>query len=167
MIVVGIDPGKNGGIVVINDGENTNDSPMAEMHKCPPSAVEMSNILRGSMNTAWSQQDRIVVAIEKVWAFPTDARSAAFKFGVNYGTWLGIIGSLDLAYMEVPPKTWMSSYDPIPKNKKERKEYLKQTCTTMYNEMFLYKKNITYAVSDAALIALWCLERKLNEDDRE
>ena len=69
--------------------------------------------------------------------------------------------------MEVPPKTWKSSYDPIPKNKKERKEYLKQTCTTMYNEMFLYKKNITYAVSDAALIALWCLERKLNEDDRE
>ena len=136
---------------------------MAEMHKCPPSAVEMSNILRGSMNTAWSQQDRIVVAIEKVWAFPTDARSAAFKFGVNYGTWLGIIGSLNLPYMEVPPKTWMSSYEPIPKSKKERKEYLKQTCTTMYKEMFLYKKNITYAVSDAGLIALWCLERKLNE----
>ena len=144
MIVIGIDPGKSGGIVVINDGENTNDSPMAEMHKCPPSPIDMSSILRNARNTAWVQQDKIV----------------------NYGMWLGIIGSLNLPYMEVIPKTWMSAYGPVPKSKKERKEYLKQTCTTMYKEMFLYNKNITYAVSDAALIALWCLERKLNEDDR-
>ena len=163
MIVVGIDPGKNGGIVVINDGENTNDSPSVEMHKCPPSSVEMANILTKARNTAWVQQDRIVVAIEKVWAFPTDARSAAFKFGVNYGMWLGIIGSLNLAYMEVIPKTWMSSYDPIPKEKKQRKQYLKDTCITMYKDMFMYDKNITYAVSDAALIALWCMERKKND----
>jgi hypothetical protein len=164
MIVVGIDPGKNGGIVVINDGENTNDSPSVEMHKCPPSAVGMSDILTKARNIAWSQQDRIVVAIEKVWAFPTDARSAAFKFGVNYGMWLGIIGSLDLPFMEVPPKVWMSSYAPVPKDKKERKQYLKDTCITMYKDIFLYDKNVTYAVSDAALIALWCLERKNIED---
>jgi len=164
MIVVGIDPGKNGGIVVLNDGENTNDSPSVEMHKCPPSSVEMANILTKARNTAWVQQDRIVVAIEKVWAFPTDARSAAFKFGVNYGMWLGIIGSLNISFMEVPPKVWMSSYAPVPKDKKERKQYLKDTCITMYKDIFLYDKNVTYAVSDAALIALWCLERKNIED---
>ena len=45
-------------------------------------------------------------------------------------------------------------------NKKERKQYLKDTCITMYKDIFLNDKNITYAVSDAALIALWCLERK-------
>ena len=163
MIVIGIDPGKSGGIVVINDGENTNNSPMAEMHKCPPSPIDMASILRNARNTAWVQQDKIVVAIEKVWAFPTDARSAAFKFGVNYGKWLGVIGSLNLPLMEVPPKVWMSSYAPVPKDKKERKEYLKNTCITIYKDMFLYKDRITYAVSDAALIALWCLERKQND----
>jgi len=160
MIVAGIDPGKNGGIVIINDGDNIDESPMVEMHKCPSSTIEMSSILRSARNTAWVQQDKIVVAIEKVWAFPTDARSAAFKFGVNYGQWLGIIGSLNLSFMEVPPKVWMSSYDPVPKDKKERKQYLKDTCITMYRDIFRYKNNITYAVSDAALIALWCLERK-------
>ena len=163
MIVAGIDPGKNGGIVILNDSEETKDAPMAQMYKCPRSTVEMSSILRSARNTAWVQQDKIVVAIEKVWAFPTDARSAAFKFGVNYGQWLGIIGSLNLPYMEVPPKVWMSSYDPVPKDKKERKQYLKDTCITMYKDMFLYDKNVTYAVSDAALIALWCLERKNRE----
>jgi len=163
MIIAGIDPGKNGGIVILNDSEETKDAPMAQMYKCPRSTVEMSSILRSARNTAWIQEDKIVVAIEKVWAFPTDARSAAFKFGVNYGQWLGIIGSLNLPYMEVPPKVWMSSYDPVPKDKKERKQYLKDTCITMYKDMFLYDKNVTYAVSDAALIALWCLERKNRE----
>ena len=163
MIIAGIDPGKNGGIVILNDSEETKDAPMAQMYKCPRSTVEMSSILRSARNTAWIQEDKIVVAIEKVWAFPTDARSAAFKFGVNYGQWLGIIGSLNLPYIEVIPKVWMSSYDPVPKDKKERKQYLKDTCITMYKDMFLYDKNITYAVSDAALIALWCLERKSNE----
>jgi len=163
MIIAGIDPGKNGGIVILNDSEETKDAPMAQMYKCPRSTVEMSSILRSARNTAWIQEDKIVVAIEKVWAFPTDARSAAFKFGVNYGQWLGIIGSLNLPYMEVIPKVWMSSYDPVPKDKKERKQYLKDTCITMYKDMFLYDKNVTYAVSDAALIALWCLERKSNE----
>ena len=166
MIVIGIDPGKNGGIVVINDSAEIKESPMVEMHKCPPSTIDMSSILRKARNTAWVQKDKIVVAIEKVWAFPTDARSAAFKFGVNYGQWLGIIGSLDLPFMEVPPKVWMSSYDPVPKDKKERKQYLKDTCITMYKDMFMYDKNVTYAVSDAALIALWCLERKVNEEYR-
>jgi hypothetical protein len=163
MIIAGIDPGKNGGIVILNDSEETKDAPMAQMYKCPRSTVEMSSILRSARNTAWIQEDKIVVAIEKVWAFPTDARSAAFKFGVNYGQWLGIIGSLNLPYMEVPPKVWMSSYDPVPKDKKERKQYLKDTCIIMYKDMFLYDKNVTYAVSDAALIALWCLERKNRE----
>ena len=163
MIIAGIDPGKNGGIVILNDSEETKDAPMAQMYKCPRSTVEMSSILRSARNTACIQEDKIVVAIEKVWAFPTDARSAAFKFGVNYGQWLGIIGSLNLPYMEVIPKVWMSSYDPVPKDKKERKEYLKNTCITIYKDMFLYKDRITYAVSDAALIALWCLERKQND----
>ena len=89
MIVVGIDPGKSGGVVIINDSEERNDRELIQMHKCPTSPIGMSSILTEARNNAWSQNDRIVVAIEKVWAFPTDARSAAFKFGVNYGMWLG------------------------------------------------------------------------------
>ena len=166
MIIVGIDPGKSGGIVVIQDDKDIHESLMVKMYKCPESPIKMSLILRSARNTSWVSGEKIIVAIEKVWAFPTDARSAAFKFGVNYGTWMGIIGSLNLPYIEVIPKTWMSLYHPVPKDKKERKKYLKETCITMYKDMFLYEKNITYAVSDAALIALWYLERKNNEEDR-
>ena len=159
MIVIGIDPGKSGGLVVINNDK-------VSLHKCPSSTNGMSAILRQAKSSAWIDEQDIHIAIEKVWAFPTDARSSAFKFGVNYGMWLGIIGSLNLPFMEVPPQTWMRAYDTLPKDKKDRKKAIKDIAIDMFNDMFNYNKRITYAVSDAALIALWCLERKINENDR-
>ena len=165
MIVIGIDPGKSGGLVIINSDEVIPEKKVF-MHKCPSSTNGMSAILRQAKSSAWIDEQDIHIAIEKVWAFPTDARSAAFKFGVNYGMWLGIIGSLNIPFMEVPPQTWMKAYDPLPKDKKDRKKAIKDIAIDMFNDMFNYNKRITYAVSDAALIALWCLERKINENNR-
>ena len=159
MIVIGIDPGKSGGLVVIKGDE-------VSLHKCPKSTHAMSAILRQAKADAWIDEHNIHIAIEKVWAFPTDARSSAFKFGVNYGMWLGILGSLNLPMMEVPPQTWMRSYDPLPKDKGERKKAIKDIAINMLRDMFNNEQRVTYAVSDAALIALWCLERKSNETNR-
>ena len=155
MIVIGIDPGKSGGLVVIKGDK-------VSLHKCPKSTHAMSVILRQAKADAWIDEHNIHIAIEKVWAFPTDARSSAFKFGVNYGMWLGIIGSLNLPFMEVPPQTWMKSYNPLPKDKKDRKKAIKEIAIDMLRDMFNNEQRVTYAVSDAALIALWCLERKKN-----
>ena len=155
MIVIGIDPGKSGGLVVIKGDK-------VSLHKCPKSTHAMSVILRQAKADAWIDEHNIHIAIEKVWAFPTDARSSAFKFGVNYGMWLGIIGSLNLPFMEVPPQTWMKSYNPLPKDKKDRKKAIKDIAIDMLRDMFNNEQRVTYAVSDAALIALWCLERKKN-----
>ena len=156
MIVIGIDPGKSGGLVVIKKNK-------VSLYKCPKSPHEMSSILRQARADAWIDEHSIHIAIEKVWAFPTDARSSAFKFGVNYGMWLGIIGSLNLPFMEVPPQTWMKSYSPLPKDKKDRKKAIKDIAIDMLRDMFNNEQRVTYAVSDAALIALWCLERKRND----
>jgi Holliday junction resolvasome RuvABC endonuclease subunit len=155
MIAIGIDPGRSGGLVVIDDNNKT-----ATMHKCPSTTTLMANLLRRAQTDAWIDNQRIKIAIEKVHAFPTDARNAAFKFGMNYGQWLGAIGALNISAIEVTPQLWMKSYAPLPKIKLERKRQLQ----TIANEIFLDKYNnedrITYAVSDAALIALWCLERE-------
>jgi hypothetical protein len=152
MIAVGIDPGKNGGIVIIENKK-------VELHKCPVDIHMMASILRHVKATSWIDNVKAIVAIEKVWAFPTDARSAAFKFGVNYGIWKGIIKTLNLPMIEVTPRTWMKSYAPLPKEKKERKKALKDIAIDTLSNMFNNKERVTYAVSDAALIALWCLER--------
>ena len=150
MIVVGIDPGKSGGIVSINSSTNK-----CSINKCPKTPNEMSSLLLSAKNSAFIDNLPILVVIEKVHAFPTDARSAAFKFGMNYGMWLGIIGALSLPVVEVAPQTWMKSYAPLPKEKQERKRKIKEIATDVFSSEYNNNQKITYAVSDAALIALF------------
>ena len=158
MIAVGIDPGKSGGLVKIDSIQNE-----CSMHKCPSTTQEMASLLRTAKNSAFVENLPILVAIERVHAFPTDARSAAFKFGMNYGMWLGIIGSLNIPLIEVTPQMWMKSYAPLPKIKQERKRKIKEIATEIFEDVYNNENRITYAVSDAALIALWCLERGKDE----
>jgi len=158
MIAVGIDPGKSGGLVKIHSVQNE-----CSMHKCPSTTQEMASLLRTAKNSAFVDNLPILVAIEKVHAFPTDARSAAFKFGMNYGMWLGIIGALNIPLIEVTPQMWMKSYAPLPKIKQERKKKIKEIATEIFEDVYNNENRVTYAVSDAALIALWCLERGKDE----
>ena len=158
MIAVGIDPGKSGGLVKIHSINNE-----CSMHKCPSTTQEMASLLRTAKNSAFVDNLPILVAIEKVHAFPTDARSAAFKFGMNYGMWLGIIGALNIPLIEVTPQMWMKSYAPLPKIKQERKKKIKEIATEIFEDVYSNENRVTYAVSDAALIALWCLERGKDE----
>ena len=158
MIAVGIDPGKSGGLVTIHSKNNE-----CSMHKCPSTTQEMASLLRTAKNSAFVDNLPILVAIQKVHAFPTDARSAAFKFGMNYGMWLGIIGALNIPLIEVTPQMWMKSYAPLPKIKQERKKKIKEIATEIFEDVYSNENRVTYAVSDAALIALWCLERGKDE----
>tara|TARA_R110002153_G_C13109743_1_gene477528 strand:- start:393 stop:764 length:372 start_codon:yes stop_codon:yes gene_type:complete len=123
----------------------------------------MSSLLKNAKDSAFKDNLPILVAIEKVHAFPTDARSSAFKFGMNYGMWLGIIGSLNIPLIQVTPQMWMKSYAPLPKIKQERKKKIKEIATEIFEDVYNNEKRITYAISDAALIALWCLERGKDE----
>ena len=158
MIAVGIDPGKSGGLVKIHSRNYE-----CSLHKCPSTTQEMASLLRTAKHSAFVDNLPMLVAIEKVHAFPTDARSSAFKFGMNFGMWLGIIGALSIPVIEVAPQTWMKSYAPLPKEKQERKRKIKEIATEIFSEVYNNENRITYAVSDAALIALWCLERSKDE----
>ena len=158
MIAVGIDPGKSGGLVKIHSRNYE-----CSMHKCPDTTQGMSSLLKNAKDSAFKDNLPILVAIEKVHAFPTDARSSAFKFGMNYGMWLGIIGSLNIPLVQVTPQMWMKSYAPLPKIKQERKKKIKEIATEIFEDVYNNEKRITYAISDAALIALWCLERGKDE----
>jgi hypothetical protein len=158
MIAVGIDPGKSGGLVKIHSKNYE-----CSMHKCPDTTEGMSSLLKNAKDSAFKDNLPILVAIEKVHAFPTDARSSAFKFGMNYGMWLGIIGSLNIPLVKVTPQMWMKSYAPLPKIKQERKKKIKEIATEIFEDIYNNEKRITYAISDAALIALWCLERGNDE----
>lgn len=141
-IVIGIDPGKSGGLAAINkDGE-------LKVHNCPNdnNAKTMTKILKRLINKTKIKD--VDVVIEHVWGFPGDSSMAAFKFGQNFGIWLGIIGAMGLSSRKVAPKTWQKEYTPLPKTKKERKNALKQLARDIY-------PRATLKTADAILIAMW------------
>ena len=141
MIIIGIDPGAKGGVAIYNE-----DKDKMILHKCPETPKEMAAII----NTAKVKDKNVFCVIEKVHAFPTDARSSAFKFGCNFGKWLGILGAYDIPTLEVTPQAWMKPLQPLSKVKTERKNQLKQIAINLFPE-----NKITLSTSDAALMVVW------------
>jgi len=139
-VYLAIDPGKNGGICVLYEEH-------AIAYKCPPSPQKMSDLIRKINNNCYIENQEIHCLIEKVHAFPTDARSSAFKFGMNYGIWQGILSSLNIQYELITPQKWQKDFD-LPKKKKERKQDLKKIAKCFYEKATLY-------TSDAICMAVW------------
>ena len=154
--VIGIDPGISGGICAYN-GKN-----MTNVQSCPSSPEGMSESLKGIIKDHSSNKNKkssLKVVIELVHAFPRDSRSSAFKFGKNYGTWLGICASHGIEVTAVTPQIWMKKYGNLPSEKQERKRYLKILATSYFPDL-----KITLKTSDAILIASFFYETYQSEE---
>ena len=146
-LILGIDPGKGGGLAVYNEKENETKAIKFMDDLCELSAV-VGSIIHGF------KADEIYVIVEHVHSFPTDSRPSAFSFGRNLGQWEGILGSHELVKETVAPKTWQNHYDvPIIKNKYERKRWLKEIAQTMFPDI-----RVTLNICDALLIANYAKE---------
>ena len=143
---IGIDPGKSGGVAVLN-GET------AKVYACPKTVEDMATLIGLCLSDVSAHE--VKVAVEKVWAFPTDGKSSLFSFGCNYGQWQGILASHEIDPIYITPKKWQSHYD-IKKGlpKTIRKKMLKQIAMDKYPDT----KKITLKTADALLIALYGLE---------
>ena len=148
--IIGIDPGKSGGICMYNGGDFVMALP------CPNDENGMAEAMRNIVNGLEIDgipASKILVAIENVHAFPTDTRSSAFKFGANYGAWLGICASNNLKIEKIHPRVWMKKYGELPKNKTERKRFLREIAKKCFPDA-----RVTLKTTDAILIAKYKFE---------
>lgn len=157
MIVIGIDPGKSGGIAVAMESWGVT---IEKAEKCPKDVLGMSSIINSCTTSGWVDNHKIVSYIENVWAFPTDARSAAFKFGVNYGLWHGLLASRNIETFTVVPRLWQRHWEKkekieLPKDKKKRKHILKEIASN-YTD-----KRVTLYNADAILISLYGMDQEM------
>ena len=136
MITIGIDPGKGGGIVFINGDK------IIEMYKCPNTIEEMAELLE-PYRLSWDSNINVTAYIEQVHAFPTDGRSSAFKFGVNYGVWRGLLGANKIETRFIAPQMWMKSLE------------LKKVAQGVIEAQGTLKKKVTLHTSDAVLIGMY------------
>jgi|TARA_Y100000310_G_scaffold178632_1_gene178594 hypothetical protein len=151
---IGIDPGKGGGIAVI-EGKT------ARVYACPETVENMATLIGMCLNNVSIYETRVYV--EKVWAFPTDGRAGSFSFGRNYGQWQGILSVHEVDPIFVTPKVWQGHFEikkGLPKN--IRKKILKQMARDKYPKT----KGITLKTADALLIALYGREAILDDNNK-
>ena len=100
---IGIDPGLDGAIAVMCNGEITLiDTPtVSNGKKLDMDLYAISRLLKGFI----CSQD-CFVAIEAVHAMPGQGVTSMFSFGKGFGMWLGILAALDIPHQPVAPQTW-------------------------------------------------------------
>ena len=144
--VIGIDPGKSGGISVVENGKVT-------AYKCPKTVEDMAVLF--SLICGDTPRTEIYAVMERVWARPNNASSRAFAYGVNYGSWLGVMASNEVDCKPVLPLTWMQHFEcPKALKKQNRKRWLKDKA----KELCPYIKRVTLITADSILIAKYAEE---------
>jgi hypothetical protein len=161
--VIGIDPGASGALSYTNSKKID-----VRSHKCNP-LISGRNITLSMATTAYTEE-KIVAYIEKVHAMPHDGRSSLFKFGVNYGCWLGLLNSKMghtprnlKQIVEVSPQKWMKFWEnkigeKLPKVKKDRKNKLKEIASNYTSE------RVTLWNADAILITMYGMYTEQGEE---
>ena len=143
-VFIGIDPGISGGIAFIY-----NESYYA---KATPSTItEMADELI-LLNDMGPDIPKYAI-IERVHSMPGQGVASTFKFGMNYGQWLGILATLKIPYIEVTPHKWMKHYGSLPKERKDRKNRLKHLAQQRFPDI-----KITLATADAVLLCNYLKE---------
>ena len=160
MTIIGIDPGASGAVVIWDKG-------ISKIYKCPKTVEEMADIIIKTKNSEYVNKNQKTHAyIEKVHAFPHDGRSSVFKFGQNFGQWIGILAACKVDTELVTPQKWMNYWKKklnidLPKDKPERKRRLKELASH-YTD-----KKVTLYNADAILITMYGLyDKRENEDGK-
>lgn len=170
---VGIDPGKSGGLAIIDP----NRDPVVTHYPMPSSPQDLWAILDEKLELE-SYVAHIV--IEKVRSSPQMGVVSAFTFGRGYGVLLGVIATLDTPYKEETPQAWQKALRIPPRKKgklvykkgeygKKRvgeetkaqfKERLRVKAQQLFPKLSIWKeprsKGKQLAICDALLIAAYC-----------
>lgn len=139
-LYIGIDPGKSGAIAIILDDGTL----YVEPYKVGiPDLFDLLILCSKYKHSCM---------LEKVHAFPGQGVCSTFSFGVNYGVWLALLDSSNIAYSNPTPQAWIKHYIKLGTfTKQERKRELKHMAQSLYPST-----KVTLINADAILIAHYC-----------
>ena len=161
MKVVGIDPGLNGAIAILQDKKvlSITDMPVmadGKKNKRQLNNAQLAEILR--KNT--SEGDEISIVVEQVNAMPGQGVTSMFNFGQTFGAIKGVCAALQLPIFFVRPSKWKKYFELI----NSSKDSSRTKAIEMYpylSDQLAKKKDVNK--SDAILIARFFIETRLKE----
>jgi crossover junction endodeoxyribonuclease RuvC len=151
--ILGIDPGKSGAFAIIC--LDTQDRVI----------VEDMPLVGGEINAhdfaATLQEYKPGLAmIESVASMPKQGVRSTFNFGVSYGMVRGVIAALNIPLAFVSPAKWKRAYG----LSADKEESRKRAIHAFPWNAELFKRKKDHGRAEAALIALYCLHRKVERE---
>ena len=160
-VVIGVDPGLTGAIAWVDvTGELVDviDMPVMDgrVNCFALSTAIAYDPDHGPMTGEYEYLPDCAV-VEQVHAMPKNGSVASFKLGAAYGCVLGVIGAHCIRSEQVSPQTWKKHHGLIGKDKDAARAKAIDRWPSKA-QLFARKKDCGRA--DAALIALWHIERR-------
>ena len=153
MIIIGIDPGINGAISVIENKKiiEVYDTPTmidGKKNKRQINGAQVTNIFKERLNG----EKQVVVVVEHVNAMPGQGVTSMFNFGQSFGVIKGICAALNLPIYFVRPAKWKKHFNLIKTNKDASRTKVIEVYPEISSKLHR-KKDSNRA--DAILIALY------------
>ena len=148
--IVGIDPGENGGIAVLDIGGS-----VVDVRKMPATPYDILEFLRGVVSSRTRDglfSSDVVCYLEKVgFGMPGQSSKATATFARHNGHLEMALLALGIRTNEVTPSKWMKSFQ-LGRSSDYCKTEWKNRLKSCAQALFPTEK-VTLAVSDALLIA--------------
>ena len=153
MIIIGIDPGINGAISIIENKKiiEVYDTPTmidGKKNKRQINGAQVTNIFKERLNG----EKEVVVVVEHVNAMPGQGVTSMFNFGQSFGVIKGICAALNLPIYLVRPAKWKKHFNLIKTNKDASRTKVIEVYPEISSKLHR-KKDSNRA--DAILIALY------------
>jgi len=103
MIILGIDPGLQGGLVIIQNG-NIIDKMPAPVIKGKKNEYDINAIIEFIKKNKPTH-----AGLEKAQAMPGQGVCSMFSTGKGFGMYWGIIAAMGMAYILPPPREWQKN----------------------------------------------------------
>ena len=153
MWTIGIDPGKTGGVALVNS-----QSPILKSMPLLPDRRIDGAVLRDWLCSV--DLDGCICGIERAQSMPQQGIKSTFNYGVDYGIVFGILTILKIPFYEIAPATWKKYFSLWGKDKSESVAAAIKLCPDakdqiirpkMRGEGFVYNDGL----AEALLIAIY------------
>tara|TARA_B100001559_G_scaffold11788_1_gene10313 strand:- start:1138 stop:1617 length:480 start_codon:yes stop_codon:yes gene_type:complete len=153
MIIIGVDPGINGAISIVENKKilEVYDTPTmidGKKNKRQINSAQVSNIFKERLNL----NKEVIVVVEQVNAMPGQGVTSMFNFGQSFGVIKGICAALKLPIHFVRPTKWKKHFNLIKTNKDASRTKVIESYPKISSKLHR-KKDSNRA--DAILIALY------------
>lgn len=154
MIVIGLDPGKSGGIAWQKLGESRS----AQAVKFPETETDTFALL----DTIMAEDADWFAYLEKVGATPQMGVTSAFTFGRGYGFLRGLLVGLSIPFEEVGPAKWQAEFGLRAAGRKlGDDDVAKHNAIKGKAQQFYPYLKITHSMAASLLISEWGLRQQL------